>query len=61
MLQNLRQLPIDELKEIINAIKSLEPILNYLEHIEYLELQIKYCQKDLDQEAKREFQDSYIS
>lgn len=52
---------IDEWKEILEAVKTLEPAINYLEHIEYLELQINYSQKELDREAKKEFEDRYIS
>ena len=57
----LYQQRIDEWEEILNTVKSLGPAINYLDHIEYLELQLKYIQRDLDREAKREFQERYIS
>lgn len=50
---------IEEWEEIISSVKELTPAINYLEHIEYLESHIRYCERDIEWEAKREFQDGY--
>lgn len=52
---------VNEWRDILETVKTLDPAINYLEHIDYLELQMKYSQKELDKEAKREFLDRYIS
>ena len=52
---------VNEWRDILEAVKTLDPAINYLEHIEHLELQMKYSQKELDKEAKKEFLDRYIS
>lgn len=52
---------IESWQEIIATVKELSPAINYLEHIEYLESHIGYCQRDIEHEAKREFQDRYNS
>ena len=50
---------IEEREKIIVAVKELSPALHYLEHIDYLETNKKRCQQELEEEARREFQDRY--
>lgn len=50
---------IDFCHKLINAIKDLSNILDYSEHIDYLEKKILWLKKDITREQRREFEEEY--
>lgn len=53
------QKQIDFCDEIILMVKTLPDILDYSEHIKYLEQRIVWLRKDIDNEQRRDFQEFY--
>ncbi|HMK17608.1 MAG TPA: ATP-binding protein [Chitinophagaceae bacterium] len=53
------QREIDLCKEIIVMIKTLPDILDYVDHIDYLEKKIVWLKEDIDREQRRDFQEHY--
>lgn len=54
------QKEIDFTSELIVMVKGLPDILDYSEHIDYLEQRILWLKKDIKREQRRDFEDEYF-
>lgn len=53
------QKEIDFHNEIISMVKTLPDILDYAEHIKYLEQKIIWLKDDIDREQRRDFEEFF--
>jgi hypothetical protein len=53
------QKKIEFYQDVLTMIKTLPSTLDYSEHIDYLEQKIRWKQKEIKEEQKREFEDEH--